>query len=104
MSDQQLVWQLTSLRKGTEGWESQQALMDTSSRELGGASASALPPSVQGAGTTFLSRWAGYAGESAAIAQGFVGALRATSDDYGTTDDATDRQFSDLDARLGSPR
>ena len=59
---------------------------------------------MQDAATTFLSRWAGYAGESADIAEGFVGALHATSDDYSTTDDATDRQFSDLDGRLGSAR
>ena len=103
MSDP-LVWQMETLRRGTQGWESQETLMDTSARELRGASASALPPSVQGAATTFLTRWAGYAGESAAIAQGFVGALHATSDDYSTTDDATDRQFSDLDGRLGPAR
>lgn len=99
-----LVWQMESLRRGTEGWEAQETLMETSSRELGGASSAALPPSVQGAATTFLTRWAGYAGESAAIAQGFVGALQATSDDYSTTDDAVDRQFSDLDGRLGPAR
>jgi hypothetical protein len=103
MSDP-LVWQMESLRRGTEGWETQETLMRTSARELGGASSSALPPSVQGAATTFLGRWAGYAGESAAIAQGFVGALQATSDDYSTTDDAVDRQFSDLDGRLGPAR
>ena len=33
-----------------------------------------------------------------------MGALHATADDYSTTDDATDRQFSDLDGRLGSAR
>jgi hypothetical protein len=99
-----LVWQMETLRRGTQGWEAQETLMDTSARELGAASAASLPPSVQAAATTFLSRWAGYAGESSAIAQGFVGALHATADDYSTTDDASDRQFSDLDGRLGSAR
>jgi hypothetical protein len=103
MSDP-LVWQMETLRRGTQGWESQETLMETSARELGGASAASLPPSVQGAATTFLTRWAGYAGESATIAHGFVGALHATADDYSITDDATDRQFSDLDGRLGSAR
>ena len=104
MSSDPLVWQMESLRRGTQGWESQETLMDTSARELRGASASALPPSVRGAATTWLSRWAAHAGESAAIAEGFVGALHATSDDYSTADDATDRRFSDLDGRLGSAR
>ena len=99
-----LVWQLESLRIGTQGWESQESLMDTTARELRGASSSALPPSVQGAATTFLTRWAGYAGESTAMAQGFLGALKATANDYTTSDDAVDRQFSDLDGRLGPER
>lgn len=78
--------------------------MESAARDLRSASASSLPPSVQAAATTFLTRWAGYAGESAAIARGFVGALQATSNDYSTSDDAADRQFSDLDGRLGSAR
>lgn len=103
MSDP-LVWQVATLSAGTRAWEGQQTLMETTARELGNASASALPPSVQGAATTFLTRWAGYAGESVAIAQGLVGALEATADDYSTADDAVDRQFSDLDGRLGPAR
>lgn len=99
-----LVWEMQSLRLGTQGWESQQTLMESTARELDGASSAALPPSVQGAATTFLTRWAGYAGESAAIAEGFLGALKATSNDYATSDDAVDRQFSDLDGRLGPAR
>ena len=61
MSSDPLVWQMETLRRGTQGWESQETLMETSARELGGASAGSLPPSVQGAATTFLTRWAGYA-------------------------------------------
>ncbi|WP_210438932.1 hypothetical protein [Nocardioides xinjiangensis] len=99
-----LIWQLESLRTGTDGWEDQESLMDATARDFRNASASALPPSVQGAATAFLSRWAGYADESTAIAQGFVGALHATADDYSTSDDAVDRQFSDLDGRLGPRR
>ena len=103
MSDP-LVWQMQSLRVGTQGWESQESLMDSAARELRGASTAPLPPSAQGAATTFLNRWTRYAEESAAIAQGFVGALGATSNDYSTSDDAVDRQFSDLDGRLGPAR
>ena len=99
-----LVWQLESLRLGTQGWESQESLMESTARDFRNASSSALPPSVQGAATTFLSRWAGYADQSTAIAQGFVGALGATDNDYSTADDAADREFSDLDGRLGPAR
>lgn len=99
-----LAWQTESLRRGTQGWDSQEALMESAARDLRGASCAALPPSVRGAATTFLSRWAGYAEESTSIARGFVGALRATADDYSTSDDAVDRRFSDLDGRLGPAR
>lgn len=99
-----LVWDMQVLQRGTAGWESQERLMDSTASALGSAGAGALPPSVQSAATTFLTRWSGYAEESTAIAQGFVGALRATADDYSTSDDAADRQFSDLDGRLGPAR
>lgn len=99
-----LIWQLESLRLGTQGWEAQESLMESTARDFRNASTSALPPSVQGAGTTFLSRWGGYADESTAIAQGFLGALKATANDFSTSDDAADRQFSDLDGRLGPAR
>jgi hypothetical protein len=99
-----LIWQVTTLRHGTQGWEGQESLMQSTARDLRNASASALPPSVQAAATTFLTRWAGYAEESTAIAQGFIGALRATADDYSSADDAADREFSDLDGRLGPSR
>lgn len=99
-----LVWDMETLRQGTAGWESQERLMDSTARSFDSASASALPPSVQSAATTFLTRWSGYAAESTAIAQGFLGALRATGNDYSTSDDAVDREFSDLDARLGPER
>ena len=99
-----LVWQMESLRLGTQGWEAQESLMESTARGFRNASPSALPPSVQGAATTFLSSWAGYADESTAIAQGFLGALRATANDYSTSDDAADREFSDLDGRLGPAR
>ncbi|GAA5108009.1 hypothetical protein GCM10023339_06560 [Alloalcanivorax gelatiniphagus] len=99
-----LVWDMQALRLGTTGWESQERLMDSTATALRGASAGALPPSVQAAATTFLTRWSGYAEESSAIAQGFLGALRATANDYSTSDDQADRQFSDLDSRLGPAR
>ncbi|GAA1916270.1 hypothetical protein [Nocardioides hwasunensis] len=99
-----LVWQMETLRRGTTAWESQEELMDATARALGGASSAALPPSVQAAATSFLTGWAGHAGESAEIARGFVGALQATADDYSTSEDAVDRQFSDLGARLGPAR
>lgn len=99
-----LIWDLQSLRQGTTGWESQERLMDSTARAFESASSSALPPSVQSAATTFLTRWSGYAAESAAIAQGLVGALQATANDYTTSEDAVDRHFSDLDGRLGPSR
>ncbi len=99
-----LVWDMETLRLGTTGWEGQERLMDSTSRSLHSASASALPPSVQSTAETFLTRWSGYAAESTAIAQGFVGALKATANDYSTSEDAVDRQFSDLDGRLGPAR
>ena len=99
-----LAWDYEALRTGTAGWEDQEALMVAAARDLGNASPSSLPPSVQAAATSFLTRWAGYADESSEMARGFVGALQATADDYYTTDDAADRQFSDLDARLGPAR
>ena len=100
----QLVWDLQALRLGTAGWESQERLMDATATALRGASVGALPPSAQSAATTFLTRWTGYAEESSAIAQGFLGALRATANDYSTADDQADREFSDLDSRLGPAR
>jgi hypothetical protein len=99
-----LLWDLDVLQRGTTGWESQERLMDSTAKDFGAATSGALPPSVQGAATTFLTSWAGFAGESRAIAQGFVGALKATGNDYRTSDDAADRQFSDLDGRLGPAR
>ena len=60
--------------------------------------------SVQASAATFLERWSGYAGESADIAEGFSGALKATLNDYTTAEDANDRQFSDIDGRLGPAR
>ncbi|WP_370288379.1 hypothetical protein [Nocardioides sp.] len=104
MSSDPLVWQNEYLRRGTAAWEDQIDLMTTAAGELGRASVTALPPSAQGSAATFLERWSGYAQESAAIARGFHGALRATADDYSTADDATDRRFSDLDGRLGPAR
>ncbi len=99
-----LVWEMQTLSLGTTGWESQERLMGATARSFSSASASALPPSVQSAATTFLTRWSGLAAESTAIAQGFVGALQATANDYSTSDDAVDRRFSDLDGRLGPSR
>lgn len=100
----QLRLEHAALRTGGQQWRALQELMATTSRDLEGAPVAGLPPAVQPAGTTFLSRWAGYAGQSAEIAGGFAGALAAAQDDFLRTEDATDRRFSDLDGRLGSAR
>ena len=52
--------------------------MRTTQTGLAGQTASGFAPSVTGAAATFLAAWAGYAGESGALADGFVQALRST--------------------------
>lgn len=92
------------LRQGSEDWGDLSEFMESTSRDFGGASVSALPSRVQSAAQTFLRRWEGYAQESSAIAEGFSGALDVTQRDLAQTDDATGSGFSDLDGRLGPAR
>ncbi len=93
-----------ALVKGSAEWRSLAKLMTTTASDLGSTTTSALPPRVQRAGKSFLTRWDGFARESAAIADGFAGALTATQDDTMRAGDAVDRRFSDLDGRLGPAR
>lgn len=93
-----------ALRTAVEDWRRLNELMTSSQRALGDASAGALPPSVQGAGSAFLAAWAGYAGESAALCSGFADALEATSVDWSGTDEADDARWTQLDGRLGPSR
>lgn len=90
-----------ALVSGAKDWESLATLMDNTSQELTDQSTSPIPESARSAASTFLTRWAGYAGESSEIATGFSGALDASVDNYFTADDAADRKFADLDGRLG---
>ncbi|WP_121256266.1 hypothetical protein [Nocardioides ferulae] len=85
-------------------WGDLAELMERSSSDLGGQGVGALAPSVQAAASAFLTAWAGYAGESAAIARGFSSALDALVADATHTDDAIDTHFGGIDARLGPAR
>lgn len=93
-----------ALRTGSADWARLSELMTSTSGSVGEASTAGLAPSVQGAAAAFLSAWSGYAGESAAIATGFSGALDAASDDFTNRDDEADQRFSQLDSRLGPAR
>ena len=97
-------WESAAIGYGVERWEDQALLMDGAVRDLGRASVSGLAPSVQGAASSFLSAWAGYAGESQVIAEGFVAALRAATADMSGTDEAQGSGYADLDGRLGPAR
>ncbi len=93
-----------AIRRSIADWQRLDQLMTGSKAALEAASTAGLPPSAQPAGTLFLERWSGFAGESAVIARGFADALTAASDDYLTTDDSVDQRFAELDGRLGPER
>lgn len=90
-----------NLQVGAQDWADLSEAMSTASTELSGASTGGLAPSVTGAAQSFLSSWAGYADESSTIASGFSDALEASITTYGQTDEQSQRDFSDLDGRLG---
>lgn len=96
--------ELGSLRAGSRDWSELSERMTTTATYFEQASGFSLGDSVQVAATSFLDAWAGYAGESAAIATGFSEALTAAADSYGQSDDAADQGFGDLDGRLGPAR
>lgn len=87
-----------------EDWRSLASLMTGTSRDLAGQGTGSLPPSVQGAASSFLSAWSGYAEESAAIAEGFAASVDARVTDYSGADDGSRDQMTDLDGRLGPAR
>lgn len=93
-----------AISRGGRDWEQLAELMSETSRDLADQGVGALPPSVQGAASSFLRAWAGYAGESSAIATGFAGALDARVADYRGTDQRVDGQLTELDGRLGPAR
>jgi hypothetical protein len=90
--------------RGDEDWSRLADLMRTTAGELEGAPVGGLAPSVQGAATAFLSAWAGYAAESAAIADGLADALRLLVGDVRATEEQRQEEFGRLDSRLGSAR
>ena len=96
--------ELGALRVGSRDWSDLAERMTTTATYFQQASGYALGDSVQAAATSFLDAWAGYAGESAAIATGFSDALTAAADSYGGSDDGADQGFADLDGRLGPAR
>lgn len=100
----QMGLEYDAIRTAVGDWQRLDELMTTSRRALADASTGALPPSVQGAASGFLTAWAGYAGESAAIAAGFAQALDATSLDFAGTDEADGARWQQLDGRLGPAR
>lgn len=97
-------WEAAAIAIGVERWEELEALMQDARQDLGSASVAGLAPGVQGAASSFLSAWSGYAEESRAIAEGFVGALRDATADMGSTDSEQAGDYGQLDGRLGSGR
>lgn len=94
----------SAIRMAVTDWQALSGLMARSETDLRSASTGGLAPTVQGAANTFLQKWAGFAGESSAIGQGFADALTAASDDFLNTDRSVDEQFAHLDGRLGPER
>ena len=93
-----------SISVTTGQWRSLQELMDATQTGLAGESSTGFGPSVQGSAATFLAAWAGYAGESSTLADGFVKALGSTDSLYGRTDQLTEAELQRLDGRLGPAR
>jgi hypothetical protein len=85
-------------------WEDLEELMEKSRSALAAAGATGLAPSVQAAATSFLTAWAGYAGESKVMAGGFVAALHTTDAAYTGQETLTEEQLKNLDGRLGPAR
>ncbi|WP_101523457.1 hypothetical protein [Nocardioides houyundeii] len=97
-------WEYDPLVAGAVKWDDLGTLLQDSAKDLGSASTGGLAPGVQGAANSFLTAWQGYAGESAAIAAGMAGALRASVSDVQGTDGEQSGGYSALDSRLGPSR
>lgn len=85
-------------------WADAAEMMAETARGLAGAPTGGLAPGVRGAADRFLQAWAGYAGESEAIARGLAEGLRETATDVTVTDARQGTDFHELDSRLGSAR
>ena len=85
-------------------WEDLAELTTTTQTELAGQSPGGFAPSVRAAASTFLSAWSGFAGESRAIADGFVSALQSSQSSYSQSDQLTAGELDRLDGRLGPAR
>jgi hypothetical protein len=85
-------------------WEDLGELMEKTRSELGDAGTAGLAPSVRTAAAAFLTAWSGYAGESRAMADGFVAALHTTDATYTGRERLTEEQLKNLDGRLGPAR
>ena len=85
-------------------WQHLEELMRDTGADLAAGSTSGFAPSVRGAAATFLAAWAGYAGESAELADGFVRALGSTDRLYAQTDTLSAAELDRLDGRLGPAR
>ena len=94
-------WESAQIQSGIGRWEELETLMQDAGKELDSSSVAGLAPGVRGAAKSFLNAWSGYAGESRAIAEGFVGALNDTSADLTGTDQAQGADYAQLDGRLG---
>ena len=92
------------LGRGDQDWSRLAELMRTTESDIKGAPTNGLAPSVRGAASRFLTAWSGYAGESAAIADGLAGALRAIGNDVLATEAEREQEFGRLDSRLGPAR
>ncbi|ANH38175.1 hypothetical protein I601_1744 [Nocardioides dokdonensis FR1436] len=100
----QMGMEYNALRAGSRRWAALGELLDETAKDFGAAPVAGLAPDCQGAATSFLSAWQGYAGESAAIVEGFATALEEVVGSTTETDSATGSGFETLDSRLGSAR
>ena len=93
-----------ALRAGSERWASLGELLEETARDLGAAPTGGLAPECQGAARALLSAWEGYAGESAAIVDGFSTALEEVAARTAAVDSSTSGDMEALDSRLGPAR
>ena len=100
----QMGLEYNALRAGSERWASLGELLEETARDLGAAPTSGLTPECQGAARAFLSAWEGYAGESAAIVDGFSTALEEVAARTAAVDSGTRGDMEALDSRLGPAR
>ena len=93
-----------ALRAGSERWASLGELLEETARDLGAAPTGGLAPECQSAAGAFLRAWEGYAGESAAIVDGFSTALEEVAARTAAADSSTRGDMETLDSRLGPAR